>query len=923
MAAIIKMENHRRSAQSDAPPADVKLKVAVGKGDLGRVTNKELLWSKIVDAMCTPKHVDVKMKQYKAWGEQGDEGSKKKLALKKSAGYVFGGWCVDGVRKKANVEHHSFVMLDMDSLTEDTFFDFAEIGIERLDGILHVWHTTIGHTPEKPRMRIAVPLSRTVNEQEFQAVSRLLARDLDPTMKQVDPVSFRLAQMMFRPVVTKDGEFRSGQGGGVPFDVDALLDSQIFDWKDIALLPRAPKEKKEDLARQQKGTKATDPTTKPGIVGDFCRMWDVPAAMAEFIPEVYDEADNGRYTYAAGHGHSGAVVYDDGKFLYSNHGSDPCSDQNVNAFDLVRIHLFGKLDKGADETDAEPKYESPSQRPSYQALVNHLADNYPQFALARAKNRYLSDDEVDASMGDSGPDTDDEATPVTDEESSTLGEEKYDDLGNLIEDKVVKAGADRHWLDRLDVTAEGVIKNTMANITKILQFHPRYAGCIAYNEFTNETYTRKQPTLVSPIEPGSWVIKDKLNGARWSEHMTTALMIDLSERSSKTKTTISGLGLKVAKVSLEDCIEDAGRKQPYHPVREYLRSTKWDGIKRGETLLIDYLGCEDTAYHRELSALMLLAAVVRAFEPGAKFDDMIIIEGLQGSRKSTFVETLGKNWAGSLHIDFDDNRKTINSMSGKWILEFGELKGMRGDRIEEMKHWMALPYDRARMAFGHYEEDFYRQSIPIGTTNEKNYLYDKTGNRRFYPVYSPKTKKDPIDIDAVREVIDQVWAEAVTWYDEIRRDHPYSPIPLMLKNETAQEQALEAQATRHVEESDPWAAIIEEFLEEPAPPAYVNGEWPRGHAEDADIALNAEDDNWIVRDLTCVREILMIALKIPKEKITSIQQEKVLRMLNRRKNWKYLGTLKRFKSAVGVQRIFVRIESKFDPEPPEDPAWDL
>lgn len=927
MATIIQMQ-HRPSAQPERETAkDQKLQVAVGGSDLGKVKNKELAWSKIVEVMQTPKRTDVPMKKYKAWGAQGDVGSKKKLELKKSAGFVFGGWCVDGVRKKANVEHHSFIMLDLDSLSVELYWDIEE-GNSALAGIRHVWHTTIGHTEEAPRVRIAIPLSRNVGADEFQALSRLIARQLDAEMKQVDPVSFRAAQMMFRPVVTSDGSFKTGKDDGVIFDVDAFLDKQKFDWRDITLLPRATKEKKEDLERQSKGLKAVDPTTKSGIVGDFCRMWDIEAAMAEFIPEKYVQAENGRYTYAEGHGHSGAVIYDEGKFLYSNHGSDPCSDQNVNSFDMVRIHLFGHLDKGADETDAGAKdYDTPAKRPSYAALVEHLAENYPQFALARAKNRYVSDEDIDAALAGDDAEEDDDAS---EEGEQSLGETKYDELGNEIEDKPVKAkkakvelGGSADWLELLDLNAEGVIKNTAANIVKILQHHPRYAGCISYNQHTSTVVTLHQPKLVSAMGEGTWVIRDKMNGSRWTDDLSASLIIDLSEPVAKRNAASGGLGLKVAEATLEMCIADVARRNSFHPVRDYLRSLKWDGVKRAETVLIDWLGCEDTRYTRAVSALLFLAGVARVFEPGCKFDDMFIIEGPQGCRKSTFVETLGKHWSGNLHINFDDNRKTINSMSGKWVLEFGELKGMRGDRMEEMKDWLAQTYDRARLAYAHHEEDFYRQSIIIGTTNEKAYLYDNSGNRRFYPILCTKTKRDPIDIDGVRLIVDQLWAEAVTWYEEIRAEHPYQPLPLYIRDEEAQDLAEVAQSTRHVDNVDPWLDILREFLEDPAHAAYANGEWPTGLDADADAALNAEEGYLVRRDVTCAREVLMYGLKIPKEKIKRSEQEKIVRMLHQMPGWKYVDKAKRFKSEVGVQKIFVRIGSSFDPDPPKDPAWDL
>lgn len=905
MATVLRPNfGHRDSARPITE--DIKLQVAVGKsGDLGKVTNKEVAWSKIVAAMRTPLRVDTTFKQYKAWSEQGQQGSLKKLTLKKQAGFVFGGWCAGGVRKKANIEHHSFVMLDMDSLSLDLFWKIEEG--ETLAGVRHVWHTTIGHSPTAPRVRIAIPLSRTVNEIEFQAVSRLLARTIDPEMTQVDPVSFRTAQMMFKPVVTKNGAWASGQDDGLVLDVDGFLGTFDFDWQNIALLPTCPKEKREDLERQSAGKKAEDPTQKSGLVGDFCRMWDIEAAMAEFIPDVYEPAGDGRFTFTAGHGHSGAVLYDGGKFLFSNHGSDPCADQNVNAFDMVRIHLFGDLDKTVDEGDLGGKqYDSPAKRPSYKAMVEKLADEYPEFAQARAANRYLSDDEVDERFDD--VEADELATEKT--AIAKAVEPQYDDLGNEIEVPKIKGmvpTGDANWLQRLDVNEDGVIRVTHANITKILQFHPRYAPCLEYNVFTGRVSSRSRPRTIAPLSAGTWDVQDSLNGIRWSAHMRGVLSIDLSEpvTKGKSKGGDSGLGLKVPVEMLKDCIEDAARKKPYHPVREYLQSGQWDCKPRAETMFIDWLGVEDSPYTRAATRMFMLAAVARVMEPGTKFDYMPVLEGAQGIGKSFFIQALGKHWAGDLVIDFDDERKTVNSTTGCWIMEFGELKGMRGDKIEEMRHFLTKQVDRVRLAYREDEEDFPRQWVVIATTNEDAYLYDTTGNRRFLPM---RCTVSSVDLAAFRQIVDQIWFEAYCWYQCERIDNEHGSLPLWFADADLQAEAKKMQESRHVSTGDEWRTLIEEFLETPVHPDFVDGKW--GDAEAA--KLDDSEVEPVKRNVTCRTEILVRAIGIDRAKIQDRDIRRLKAILVSMKGWKETKKQKRFGHPVGIQKRIIRIGSPED-----------
>lgn len=186
-----------------------------------------------------------------------------------------------------------------------------------------------------------------------------MAWHVDDRMETVDPVSFRIAQMMYMPTISADQEYKCGRNPGKLVDVDEMLESWQHDWRDMSQLPRAEREEK---ARERE-IAAEDPTEKPGLIGAFCRTYSIEDAIAEFLPDVYGDPDpnstEARYTYLGGHSMYGAVVYDD-KFMFSWHGTDPACEQLCNAWDLVRLHKFHEKDaKKDDDTEIN---ELPSQK---------------------------------------------------------------------------------------------------------------------------------------------------------------------------------------------------------------------------------------------------------------------------------------------------------------------------------------------------------------------------------------------------------------------------------------------------------------------------------------------------------------------------------------------------------------------------------
>ncbi|HBA49220.1 MAG TPA: hypothetical protein DCZ91_15785 [Lachnospiraceae bacterium] len=203
----------------------------------------------------------------------------------------------------------------------------------------------------------------------------------------------------------------------------------------------------------------------------------------------------------------------------------------------------------------------------------------------------------------------------------------------------------------------------------------------------------------------------------------------------------------------------------YHPIREYFETLPdWDGVERADTLLVDYLGAEDTPYVRAVTRKELCAAYCRVYHPGIKFDSMIVLNGDQGIGKSTLIAKLGGEWySDSLNLSDMNDKTAAEKLQGYWIMEIGELAGMRKADLDKVKAFISRQDDKYRASFGRRVTPHPRQCVFFGTTNSQNgYLRDITGNRRYWNVKVPGNGKyKPWDMD--EDTVRQVWAEVMVY----------------------------------------------------------------------------------------------------------------------------------------------------------------
>ena len=259
----------------------------------------------------------------------------------------------------------------------------------------------------------------------------------------------------------------------------------------------------------------------------------------------------------------------------------------------------------------------------------------------------------------------------------------------------------------------------------------------------------------------------------------------------------------------QEVLERACERNRFNPILDYLDSLKWDGQPRLERWLTAYMSVADTELNRAFGRLVLIAAVRRVRIPGTKFDQILVLEGPEGTEKSRAIEILAgeDNFSDQTILDKDD-RTQMELIQGVWIFEIADLAGMKKSDADKLKAFASRKRDRSRLAYAHFLTEQSRHTIFIGTTNEKIYLRSQTGNRRVWPVLTGH-----INTDALSRDRDQLWAEAA--YMEAKEESLVLPEPLWAAARLEQEQR---------QEQDPWDDLLADVKGE----VYPIGDTPGG-----------------------------------------------------------------------------------------------
>lgn len=409
---------------------DGNLDIATGFSATTKIwKNTRIKWSNLLNKLANPVVTAETYKQFIS-ANKTDQGK-----IKDVGGFV-GGYLTKGIRRKTSVQYKQLVSLDIDFSYQDFWWDFT-----MLFGCAAAIHSTHKSSSQKPRHRLIIPLSREVTIEEYQAISRKIAGDMN--IELFDQSTFEPERLMFWPSISSDAEYYFEYQDGEWLDADYVL-GLYDDWKDATEWPSNASSLdsiKADIKKQE------EPDEKKGIIGTFCRTYGIEEAIQEFLQDVYDSAGDSRFTYKLGSTAAGLIVYDN-KFAYSHHGSDPAGGRLCNSFDLVRIHKFGHLDSGKEKNERELK--------SLKAMEEFAANDLNvKHTIAKEKFENAKIDFIE------------------DIEQSEVN--NYDDS----------------WVEQLVANTKGEYENSATNINIIIQNDRFIKSAFKLNRFDNRRYILK------------------------------------------------------------------------------------------------------------------------------------------------------------------------------------------------------------------------------------------------------------------------------------------------------------------------------------------------------------------------------------------------------------------------------------------------
>lgn len=841
---------------------DIKVAISTAPHRFAKVwRQREVTWSQMVERLSKTARTGETVAEYHHF-------SKPQKDAKKDVGGFVGGRLKDGRRLKTNVMYRQLLTLDADSGTKD----FPDALPAKLGNGAWCFYSTHSHTPERPRLRIIMPLSRPVTPDEYQAIARKAAERIG--MDAMDPTTFEPERLMHFPSTPSDGVYVFKYNDGPILDADKIL-GEYDDWHDIASWPLHPKE----AAIKRTASKAEDPREKPGLIGAFCRAYTIQDVITTFLPDVYIPTnDENRWTYAKGSTSGGLVIYEEGRFAMSHHSTDPAGGEEHNAFDFLRIHKFRNLDLNV-------KPDTPFNRlPSYLAMMDFAKKDK---ATMREYNR-----------------------------------EKTAEIREMFKDSGVdEKDLDTSWTDNLKMEGKGNnlhIAQSVDNLKLILMNDP-----LLKDRFGLDLFSHRY--LLKGDVP--W---RKVDGAPiWSDTDDACLRNYLSKHYKIDKRAL-----------VDDVLTEVMMDNRFHPVRDYLESLTWDGVERVPTLLVDYLGAKDTPFVREVTRVFFKAAVARVYSPGCKFDQCLVLSGPQGIGKSSFLKILGGDWFNDSITSFS-GKDPMEQIQGTSIVELSEMQASNKADNDQIKAFLSRPSDKFRMAYGRRTQEYPRQCVFAGTTNDAIFLKDRTGGRRFWPVMCGVGKGDEYAPDNVvmttvekmeelKAKRDLIWAEVrATWatesfeaflgycgerninpatFDEGKKqellhqfDRDMDYHSLLLSPE-AEKEARKIQSD--LTEGSEKAGMIEDYLSKRLPTGWDKMDLFNRQEYLAQYEARPDDPGEKEREYVCTLEIWCEAFGQDKSRFTNKDSRELSAILLNILGWK-LGPTHRF-GPYGIQRSFLR-----------------
>jgi predicted P-loop ATPase len=726
----------------------------------------------------------------------------------KDKGAFLMGTSIENRRDNLAIISRNMLTLDLDYCPSNIFEILQKKADEELDFRFFVY-TTHSHTRDKPRLRLIVPLLNDIKPEEYEATASRLCMKIG--IEFFDATTIQANRIMYFPNVSLDGEYICKSYNDDKGDLDAeILLKEYLDYHNIDEWQRPHFFEGKRRDRIEKGTIPDSTKTKWRMVNSFNIEYSITDAIDKFLSDIYKKERGDRYTYIDGESKNGLHILNP-QYAYSHHGTDPAQGKLLNAFDIVRIHKFGKQDTNKTENEI---YDDYGNMTSFQAMCDFIKT---------MPNVMKHDPKV--------------------KEQEEQFKEKMEELGIVVKEE--------HELSLMDLlernTKDNTIKKSPNNITLIVKHDPAFKDLFFYDVIKQQICFEKAPYWDEDIKKGDGV-RD-LDFSFISIHLASPPYYQ------------SG------KDAMENAVVASAYERRINYPKDFLESLpEWDKKKRVETILIDLFDVGDCSFIREATKKWFTALIARIFEPGCKFDYAIAMIGAVGIGKSMFCKSLiAVDWDGNMEnveranyfftdkeIDLRNERDTIDALRGACIVELAEFdKYFTKYDKATLKSFMTKTKDRFIERYGKRSIDVPRSFIFWATTNEMRPIKNVEDERRFMPFYSNLPKHKALIFDNKlwnKDIRDQVLAEAIYYY---KSGYSYSA-PFNPKQQREWDMLLERASL----END-YFGIVED---------YINNKFPLGFNEMAFPNQKLwwrEGSGEFAREKRtefCVKEIYCIAL---------------------------------------------------------------
>lgn len=694
-------------------------------------THEKLSLKKIIKYLQTERRVDVTESEYAGL-------EKTEKADVKNGNPSFLGGYFEGRRTSVTMRTRSIIALDIDRKFPTNFATF----MKKNSIYPYYIYESLSSTKKHRKYRLLFFLSDDVEADLYEPLARRIARNLE-IIDYVDNTCYRKTQLMYSPVFCSDTEKPINKFVSVD-DAETVSTAELMaSFDDIHDQKSWDAAADEGALRKQNNMRLQDPREKAGIVGAFCDyMGDIHAAIAAYdLP--YKQESSDRYTYEGGDSSNGFVVYDDGQWAYSNHESDPAAigGHDLNAFDLVRIHLFGEKD--SQKKIADGGYTDPTNAPSFKAMVD-LLDNdndFKEVAGDRVAEKSLQrifnvDDDFDL---------DDDEKPAAKEKKvsrETMIINGRSMLYDPMDDPKFKKKHRKAMLKLARASKTDKMIADKNNLFTYLRYAPSFRNRILYDTF-------RRAVVFVGAKP--W---KNTKDIEWTDIDTTMLGILLEKE-----------GAQYSKQDLFDTVMAVAFANEYSSLKDFFlhHLPAWDGRERLDKLFVDCLGAEDNEVNAMIAEKTLLGGLERALnDEESHVHAVAVLQGGQRIGKSTFWRKLCpvQDWFSDSKINIG-HKDGQSILGGSFIVEMSEFAAVKRADRDEVKAYISSAKDKYRPSFGRNDMIFVRHNIFVGSVNDDEFLSDPTGNGRFKVVHCEGIGTSNLHKIMTQDYVLQVWAEAM------------------------------------------------------------------------------------------------------------------------------------------------------------------